>query len=188
MSIAGEYENIPSRGADWPHCCDFGADTCDGLRWAAMALKSFKIAAKCPISLHRVAGPFSTCSSQHLTGWECYHISIAIHNKKNYIPLQRQPLRVGVARWVTPPTRRFPLPIPTCWHLKTLTDPMRNPGDPMQTSMAQRNPPMLVSGIYVALGLLELGLALGMYLSCCLCQFQLCWVANANAVFSGIWA
>ena len=58
MSIAGEYENIPSWGADWPHCCDFGADTpmgcvvCDGS-------KSFNIAAKCPISSHRVAGPYA---------------------------------------------------------------------------------------------------------------------------------
>ena len=31
-------------------------------------------------------------------------------------------------------------------------------------------------------------LALGMYISCCLCQFHLHLGANANAVFSGIWA
>ena len=30
--IAGEQENIPSWMADWPHCCDFERDTCDGLR------------------------------------------------------------------------------------------------------------------------------------------------------------
>ena len=33
-----------------------------------------------------------------------------------------------------------------------------------------------------------LGLVLGMYVSCCLCQFCLSLVANANTVFSGIWA
>ena len=38
------------------------------------------------------------------------------------------------------------------------------------------------------LGLLALGLALDMYISCCLYQFRLRWVANANPVFSGIWA
>ena len=38
------------------------------------------------------------------------------------------------------------------------------------------------------LGPLVLGLPLAMYISCCLCQFCLRWVANANAFFSGIWA
>ena len=32
MNITGERENIPSWVADWPHCCDFEGDTCDGLR------------------------------------------------------------------------------------------------------------------------------------------------------------
>ena len=40
----------------------------------------------------------------------------------------------------------------------------------------------------MALGLLTLGLVLGMYISGCLCPFHLRLVANANAVFSGIWA
>ena len=40
----------------------------------------------------------------------------------------------------------------------------------------------------MVLGLLALGLALGMYISGFLCQFHLRLVANANAVFSGIWA
>ena len=30
--------------------------------------------------------------------------------------------------------------------------------------------------------------ALGMYISCCLCQFHLRWALNANSFFSGIWA
>ena len=40
MNIAGEYENIASYVADWPHCCDFRGDTCDDLRWSAMLLKA----------------------------------------------------------------------------------------------------------------------------------------------------
>ena len=36
MDIAGEYENIASYGAEWPHCCDFTGDTYDDLRWYAM--------------------------------------------------------------------------------------------------------------------------------------------------------
>ena len=40
----------------------------------------------------------------------------------------------------------------------------------------------------MALGLLALGLALGMYISCCLCQFHLRRAPNANWFFSGIWA
>ena len=40
----------------------------------------------------------------------------------------------------------------------------------------------------VALGLLALGLALGMYISYFLCRFHLRLVVNANPVSSGIWA
>ena len=40
----------------------------------------------------------------------------------------------------------------------------------------------------MALGLLALGLALGMYISCCLCQFHLRRAPNANPFFCGIWA
>ena len=43
-------------------------------------------------------------------------------------------------------------------------------------------------GIQIALGPLALGLALGMYISYCLSQFRLRWVANANMFFGGIWA
>ena len=55
MSIAGEYENIPSWVADWPHCCDFGADTCDRLRWSAMVLKALKSQQNVPF--HRIVWP-----------------------------------------------------------------------------------------------------------------------------------
>ena len=55
MSIAGEYENIPSWVADWPHCCVFGADTCDGLRWCAMVLKALKSQQNAPF--HRIVWP-----------------------------------------------------------------------------------------------------------------------------------
>ena len=48
--------------------------------------------------------------------------------------------------------------------------------------------PTPVSGIKVALGLLALGLALGMYISYFLCRFHLRLVVNAKPVFSGIWA
>ena len=33
--IAGEYGNIPSWVAGWPHCCDFWGVTFDGLQWSA---------------------------------------------------------------------------------------------------------------------------------------------------------
>ena len=48
--------------------------------------------------------------------------------------------------------------------------------------------PTPVSGIYVALGLLALGLALGMYISYFLCRFYLRLVVNTKPVSSGIWA
>ena len=54
MSIAEEHENFPSQVAYWPHCCDFEGDTRDGLG----ASRRVKIAAKGPISSHRVAGPY----------------------------------------------------------------------------------------------------------------------------------
>ena len=37
-------------------------------------------------------------------------------------------------------------------------------------------------------GPLAMGLALGMYVSYCLCQFCLRWVPKANLFFGGIWA
>ena len=40
MEIAGEIGNLPSKVADWPHCCDFRGDTCDDLRWFAMLLEA----------------------------------------------------------------------------------------------------------------------------------------------------
>ena len=55
MGIAGEYRNIPLWVADWPHCCDFEGDTCDGLR----CFWKLKNARKRPISLHHVAGQLS---------------------------------------------------------------------------------------------------------------------------------
>ena len=55
MSIAGEYKNIPSWVADWPHCCVFEADTYDGLRWSAMVLKALKSQQNAPF--HRIVWP-----------------------------------------------------------------------------------------------------------------------------------
>ena len=40
----------------------------------------------------------------------------------------------------------------------------------------------------VRVGYTRVGFALGMYISCCWCQFHSCWVANVNAISSGIWA
>ena len=40
----------------------------------------------------------------------------------------------------------------------------------------------------VCVGYAQVGFALGMYISCCLCQFHLLWVANAIAFLCGIWA
>ena len=55
MNIAGEYENIPSWVADWPHCYDFGGDICNDLRFSVVS-RSLKIAEKRPISSQRMAG------------------------------------------------------------------------------------------------------------------------------------
>ena len=40
----------------------------------------------------------------------------------------------------------------------------------------------------VRVGYARVGFALGMYISCCLCQFHSHWVPNGNLVFGGIWA
>ena len=50
MSIEGESENIPSWVANWPHCCDFGGDTCDGLRYAAMVLEASRSQQNAPFN------------------------------------------------------------------------------------------------------------------------------------------
>ena len=55
MSIAGESEKIPSWVADWPHCCDFGGDTCDGLRGDAMVVDASKSQQNAPF--HRIVWP-----------------------------------------------------------------------------------------------------------------------------------
>ena len=55
MSIAGEYETFPSWVAGWPHCCDFGADTCDMLRWSAMVRKALKSQQNAPF--YRIVWP-----------------------------------------------------------------------------------------------------------------------------------
>ena len=55
MGIPGESENIPSWVADWPHCCAFGGDTCDGLRWSAMVLEASKSQQNAP--LYRIVWP-----------------------------------------------------------------------------------------------------------------------------------
>ena len=62
MKIARKKESIPTWVADWPHCCDLevpASMVCNGS-------KSFKIAGKCPISLHRVAGVI--CTNVHYLG------------------------------------------------------------------------------------------------------------------------
>ena len=43
MEIVGEYENLPSWVADWPHCCNFRGDSWGDLRWSAMVLKASKL-------------------------------------------------------------------------------------------------------------------------------------------------
>ena len=39
-AIAGEYGNMLSQVADWPHIVLFYGDTCDDLRWSAMLLEA----------------------------------------------------------------------------------------------------------------------------------------------------
>ena len=55
MKIAGGNTNSLSHLADWPHCCDFGGDTCDGLRWSAMVLEATKSQENTPF--HRIVWP-----------------------------------------------------------------------------------------------------------------------------------
>ena len=48
-------------GLNWPHCCDFGGDTCDGLRWSAMVLEASKPQQNAPF--HHIVWPglMKTC-------------------------------------------------------------------------------------------------------------------------------
>ena len=70
MRIAGENEKIPSWEDNWPHCCDFGGDTCDGLRWAAMVLDASKSQQNAPF--HRIVWPGQSrrecAASQRMVG------------------------------------------------------------------------------------------------------------------------
>ena len=75
-----------------------------------------------------------------------------------------------------PQRHNFAVGIPTFWYLNKFVLPK---GNPQHESVETR----LRWG-----GLLALGPVSGMYNSCCSCQFHLRWGANANAVFSGIWA
>ena len=55
MHIAGENGNVPSRVADWPHCCDFGGGSYDVLPWAAVVLKASKLQES--VLIHRIVRP-----------------------------------------------------------------------------------------------------------------------------------
>ena len=104
MSIAGEYENIPSWVADWPHCCDFAAESCDRLRWSAMVLKALKSqqnapfhhivwpgliagALECPIAVCSIAAcGWALTSVEYLLHMQCcevvkvQHLAVAEYN------------------------------------------------------------------------------------------------------------
>ena len=58
----------------------------------------------------------------------------------------------------------------------------------LKIALPRPQPPTPVSGILVALGPQRKIFALGMNISCCLCQFHLGRAPNANSFFSGIWA
>ena len=96
---------------------------------------------------------------------------------KTYIPLQGKTIRVGLDTHC----HNFTLGIPTCWYLKTLKFAL----PPTPTLNASR---WNIGGV----GSQCKGLALGMYISCCLCIiFRIGYVkilANANADSSGIQA
>ena len=81
-----------------------------------------------------------------------------------------KPFALGPCIGLDPQCHNLTLGIPTCWYLKTLIFALP-PTPNLKFALPQTRTPML-----------------GMYISCCLCQFHLHWVANANAVFSGIWA
>ena len=62
MKIAGGNTNSLSQLDDWPYCCDFGGDTCDGLRWSAMVLEATKPQENAPF--HRIVWPgLITCKT-----------------------------------------------------------------------------------------------------------------------------
>ena len=103
---------------------------------------------------------------------------------KAYIPLRRKILASGVGVGQLPRRQTFALGIPTCWYLLALP-PMPIPDANPKICVTPDANPRRQS---VALGLLALGLALGMYISCCLCQFHLRRAPNANSFFGEIWA
>ena len=82
--------------------------------------------------------------------------------------------------------RQLTQKIPTCWYLKTRKHP--TPNLKILMCVTQRETQTQVSGIYGLRWVLNAKFLLGMYISCCLCQFHLHLGANANAFFSGIWA
>ena len=101
---------------------------------------------------------------------------------KAYIPLRCKTIQVGYWRWLGPPTPHFCVTYTNMLVSKkaeNLRYPQRkfyNLHHPTQNPNANQ----WNIGCKIR--------ALGMYISCCLCQFHLHWVANANAFFSGIWA
>ena len=77
MSIAGESENIPSWVANWPHCCDFGGDTCDGLRGAPMVLDASKSQQNAPF--HCILWPGLICVCLYVCVCVSVHVFVCLY-------------------------------------------------------------------------------------------------------------
>ena len=91
------------------------------------------------------------------------------------------------SRWAAHQTRKFALAIPTCWYLKTLKfalPPTRN----IKFALPPTQNPNASQWNIGCVGSPMQNFCVGHVHFMFLCQFHLCWVANANAVFSGIWA
>ena len=107
--------------------------------------------------------------------------TFSIVNTKAYILLQYKPFALRPCVGLDIQRDDFALEIPTCWYLKSLTDPTRSPMDPMQAQRKQVEDRLRWIPLHW-------DLALAMYISCCLCQVHFRWVANVNAISGGIQA
>ena len=107
--------------------------------------------------------------------------TFSIVNTKAYISLQCKPFTLMLCVGSDIQWDDLALKIPTYWYLKSLTDPTRSPMDPTQAQHEQ---------VEYRLRWVPLhwGSALAMYISCCLCQVCLRWVANVNVISGGIQA
>ena len=96
-----------------------------------------------------------------------------------YSPLQRETTHLGGSRWFRPPTRRFRVAYTNMLVSKKPCRPNATPQAseqcPVHVNNARCEPLMPNANQWniVRVGYTRVGFVLGMYISCCLCQFNL---------------